>query len=295
MTTTFPDETAPADTIIQGPDYLADDHLVGTAGNDRLYGGKGNDAIDGGDGIDTALMRGSFRGFRVTYDAAIDTYTVVNLGEPHKDTDTMRGVEFLQFNDTRVSLADAAAMPAPQQPDSNGVWQGSDVGYETWGNDGGDDLLQGNGGDDTLYGGKGQDTAILRGTLADYTIAYDPVTWKYVVTDRVAGRDGTDNLAGIELLRFADTTIRLSAYLEGLGKARPAGEPDAPWQALPLTREAPPPPPPPPFEFKDFAMGMGNIAGGSDDDGTYVTASTDTRVEPIRLVGVGTIGVYDAS
>jgi len=65
---------------------------------------------------------------------------------------------------------------------------------------GGNDRIEGTGGDDFIYGGSGRDVAVFSGVQADYTISdVDGVT---VVTDNVAGRDGTDNLSGIEDILF---------------------------------------------------------------------------------------------
>jgi glycosyl hydrolase family 113/hemolysin type calcium-binding protein len=69
----------------------------------------------------------------------------------------------------------------------------------------GNDVITGGTGTDYIDGGAGTDTAVYAGDLSDYTISV--VGSQVIVTDKVAGRDGTDFLSNIELLKFADTTI----------------------------------------------------------------------------------------
>ena len=67
------------------------------------------------------------------------------------------------------------------------------------------DVITGGGGNDVIDGGGGIDTAVFSGNASYYDISSDGDT--IVVTDRVAGRDGTDRLSNIEVLKFADATI----------------------------------------------------------------------------------------
>ncbi len=76
--------------------------------------------------------------------------------------------------------------------------------------DAGDDKLYGNGGNDTLDGGSGNDTldgsdgtdtAAYSGRWVDYDIVAQS-GGQYSIIDRVAGRDGTDTITGIEQLSF---------------------------------------------------------------------------------------------
>jgi Ca2+-binding RTX toxin-like protein len=70
----------------------------------------------------------------------------------------------------------------------------------------GNDLLRGGGGDDRLDGGAGRDTAAYEGARAGYTIAQAGAG--LLVTDK-AGLEGSDTLAGIERLLFADGALAL--------------------------------------------------------------------------------------
>jgi serralysin len=63
--------------------------------------------------------------------------------------------------------------------------------------------LQGAGGDDDLGGGGGDDRAVFTGASTDYRLT--PTSTGWTVADLRAGApDGTDKLAGVELLAFAD-------------------------------------------------------------------------------------------
>jgi hypothetical protein len=76
------------------------------------------------------------------------------------------------------------------------------LGADTINGQGSDDVLRGNGGNDIIDGGVGFDTAVYSGSQNDYTVqlSADGVT----VTDRVAGRDGIDDLIDVDNLRFSD-------------------------------------------------------------------------------------------
>ncbi len=71
----------------------------------------------------------------------------------------------------------------------------------------GDDVLSGGGGDDTLAGGTGTDTAVFAGASSEYVITRDAGGAVIGVSDTVVGRDGSDSLQSIELLRFSDGTF----------------------------------------------------------------------------------------
>lgn len=79
------------------------------------------------------------------------------------------------------------------------------------GNDG-DDVLKGLEGDDSIIGGEGNDVAVFRGAESDYTIStiYDSEYGDGIrVQDSQAGRDGTDDVFGVEILRFEEESTDL--------------------------------------------------------------------------------------
>ncbi|MES2183057.1 MAG: FG-GAP-like repeat-containing protein [Pseudomonadota bacterium] len=68
------------------------------------------------------------------------------------------------------------------------------------------DALTGLGGNDTLDGGAGRDTAVYAGARANFTITHTATG--FTVADRT-GAEGTDTLANIERLQFADGKVAL--------------------------------------------------------------------------------------
>jgi len=65
-----------------------------------------------------------------------------------------------------------------------------------------DDKFQGNGGDDYFEGGEGTDVAIFSGNRSDYRITASIYYLQQKI--QVSGPDGTDQLIGVETLRFDD-------------------------------------------------------------------------------------------
>ncbi|MEQ8443788.1 MAG: tandem-95 repeat protein [Alphaproteobacteria bacterium] len=73
-----------------------------------------------------------------------------------------------------------------------------------------DDTLTGGAGDDVLTGGGGNDEAVYTGRLEDYTIDLSQAqAGTFGITDN-RGTDGTDQLIGIETIRFSDGTLGLT-------------------------------------------------------------------------------------
>jgi Ca2+-binding RTX toxin-like protein len=70
----------------------------------------------------------------------------------------------------------------------------------------GDNVITGGPGNDVLNGGEGNDTAVFSGNFSEYEITQEGN--KTTVTDTVADRDGTDELTGIEALKFKDKTVK---------------------------------------------------------------------------------------
>lgn len=81
----------------------------------------------------------------------------------------------------------------------------------------GNDHLAGGLGDDYLVGGAGVDVAKFSGAIAEYTISKQSSD-SLSVTDTTSARDGIDSLAGIERLKFSDTSLALD-----VGKGENAG------------------------------------------------------------------------
>jgi serralysin len=76
---------------------LGDDTLLGNAANNVLRGNRGNDTIDGGSGIDTAIYVGTRGGYTLSATSIADK-------SGYEGTDTLTGIERLQFSDSKVAL-----------------------------------------------------------------------------------------------------------------------------------------------------------------------------------------------
>ncbi len=85
--------------------------LNGGGGNDTITGGAGNDTIIGGSGTDTAVYSGSRANYTISYNAASQTFTLVDLRSGSPDgTDTVTGVEYFQFGG--ATLAASSLVPS---------------------------------------------------------------------------------------------------------------------------------------------------------------------------------------
>lgn len=198
------------------------------AGDDVVYGGAEGKTPWGNEGVDTARFDGDSDRFEITYfdvdgNSAIsyesDGYVVVTDSTAASaggyGTDTLYGVEQLQFNDRTVTLGSYNSGNRVVGDNQNNVlnqdpWQtGADFRVE--GNDGddtlyghsGNDVLIGGSGNDELRGGSGNDTAVMDGNFEDYTVTDQG--------DHFTVSDGTetDSLYDMEQVRFDDTRINL--------------------------------------------------------------------------------------
>jgi Ca2+-binding RTX toxin-like protein len=142
------------------------DLLEGGLHDDLLNGGAGDDVLKGGDGEDTAVFGGSRADYTVTLSNGTVTLIQKNTGE----TDTVSGVEWFQFADQRMSLADLPSSGGG----GGGGGEGDDLlsgteAAENLDGRGGNDRLFGYGGADTLNGGDGNDV-LIGGAGADLMI-----------------------------------------------------------------------------------------------------------------------------
>ncbi len=81
----------------------AGDDIVSTnGGNDRITGEQGNDAINGGDGIDVAVYRGMRDDYTFKWEDTSSTLT--DRSSDRDGTDTLIGIERLQFSDKKIAL-----------------------------------------------------------------------------------------------------------------------------------------------------------------------------------------------
>ena len=180
--------------------------IFGTSGDDTLYGGKGESVVDGGAGIDTWVLRYDYQDVQSISLVPTTGALMVEFEKGQaKGRTELRNIEFIRFNDITLATNNALLLVRPQitRSDQAITHIGTDLGYVMSGGGRGD-VLQGNGGNDNLQGGTGQDTAVYRGPAGDYVLGRDPRSGLITITDRLAGRDGTDILNSIEWLQFSD-------------------------------------------------------------------------------------------
>ena len=88
--------------------------LNGGTGNDTITGGGGNDTIVGGAGTDTAVYSGSRANYSISYNAATQTFTLVDQRSGTPDgIDTVTGIENFQFADGPLSDSALISLIAP--------------------------------------------------------------------------------------------------------------------------------------------------------------------------------------
>jgi Ca2+-binding RTX toxin-like protein len=103
------------DSVLKG-DYqnniffggAGNDTFVGREGDDNLTGGGGNDLIDGGPGNDVAVYSGAHSDYAISANAYGWVIQDTRAGSPD-GTDTLRGVETLQFSDGTTTLGHPGA------------------------------------------------------------------------------------------------------------------------------------------------------------------------------------------
>jgi hypothetical protein len=106
--------------------------------------------------------------------------------------------------DTEYTLKSRYLVNITLTGDKNSNILGNDQGNRLTGN-AGDNTITGGAGNDVIAGGEGSDTAVFSGRSSEYEIirTHDKIT----VTDTISGRDGTDELTDIEVLKFSDKEV----------------------------------------------------------------------------------------
>jgi len=188
--------------IEQRAGTAGDDRLVGSEVRDSLFGGDGADTLDGGGGADT-LIGGRGNDVHVVDDA--EDLVVEDPGG---------GVDIVRTTLTGFTLPahveelryEGSASFAGTGNDADNVMYGGAAGNTLAGGTG-DDRLVGGPGDDIFDGGEGTDTVVMDVEAGDIA-----VTRQDDGSVRVAGlATGTDVLRDVELLSFADGSVRTIA------------------------------------------------------------------------------------
>ena len=90
------------------------DTIDGGSGDDYLKGGSGSDQLNGGAGSDTAVYVGASSAYQISVDSLSGACSVTSLADG--SVDQLLGIEWLSFDDGRISLG--GNTPGPAVPPS---------------------------------------------------------------------------------------------------------------------------------------------------------------------------------
>jgi VCBS repeat-containing protein len=94
--------------------------LTGTSGNDTLISTASNETITGGAGTDTAVYDGTAGQYTLRINRAAQTATVTDSVAGRDGTDSLTGVEKVQFGNTTFDLFNPARTETPKHSKTNG-------------------------------------------------------------------------------------------------------------------------------------------------------------------------------
>ncbi|RED49875.1 cadherin-like domain-containing protein [Aestuariispira insulae] len=186
------------DVIVGGK---GDDNLKGGAGDDifLVSNGEGQDAISGGDGTDTILGSDGDDVIDLKYFNEVDGVEVIDGGAGTNSVSVRVSGDFSQ-----TEMRNIDSISGSEYDNSIAGTDGDDTIFGLEGND----SLTGGKGDDYLDGGDGNDIASFAGNLSDYDFTFNN-DGTITVTDTV-GDSGSDTVANVEKLSFADTSVTAS-------------------------------------------------------------------------------------
>ena len=192
------------DWIIGG---TLNDWIKGGADNDILDGGPGEDRMEGGTGDDTYYVD-------VTAAGLTGDLVVEKVGEGI-DSVISSATHTLKSNVENLTLTGTADVSGFGNDLDNVIIGNAgknsikgDLGNDTLSAGDGDDSLTGGGGDDSIDGGFGNDIALFSGFIADYRITVVGIGRAQVVDlNPLDGDDGTDEVFGVETLKFSNGTF----------------------------------------------------------------------------------------
>lgn len=179
------------DTLIGGS---GDDEIWADGGDDAVTGGAGDDFVDAGAGYDTAHFSGAFAGYSVIVSGGSITVRDINPADGDEGTDTLQGVELLQFSDRTFdplgpglpSLFSASSDFADFATITNGTYAPLS-------------LYSALGGDDEVYLPFDEAAALAAGYDSSATFdagAGDDIVIGGSLDDRIKGGDGDDIING---------------------------------------------------------------------------------------------------
>jgi len=156
--------------------------LAGGDGNDTIKGGGGNDTLNGGDGTDTAAYSGLHTDYTVADSGGTPTSVSDTSAGTPDGSDTLTGIEKLQFGDGTF-VYDNAGNATATRTDANGTqpWSSVVTSFDTTGSLTGQTIVNDNG--------------------THWVNSYDPAnaqgwTWKvdaYDASNRLVSQSGTND------------------------------------------------------------------------------------------------------
>jgi len=201
-------------TFFQAERQLPDgDNVPGTGGDDSLNGTSGDDVMTAGTGNDTVNAK---EGNDLVRLGPGNDLAIAGSGEGDDQYDGGPGVDTVTFASTsqgvQVDLVAGSAVGAETGTDILTAFENviGGSGDDTIKGSNGDNELTGGAGNDILDGARGQDVARYSGNQADYTVTAIGNSAYTVQDNRLGSPDGTDTLARIEQLAFADGTLDLA-------------------------------------------------------------------------------------
>lgn len=177
------------------------DVITGDAQDNFLSGEGGNDTIDGGAGFDFASYMSATGGVQVSL--------LNGVASGADGADTLAGIEGARGSEHADQIEGSAIANYLQGRAGNDTITGL----------GGDDTLMGGYGNDSIDGGVGVDTAGFTGAFADYTVLIEATGIR--ITDKVANRDGVDQIVNVERFLFTDGEYKVNAAGTGFGPLSP--------------------------------------------------------------------------
>jgi Ca2+-binding RTX toxin-like protein len=183
------------------------DTLTGDGNANVLAGAAGSDTLNGGGGDDTAVFAGALANhtFSLLSPGIVVATDTVGTG----GADTLSSIENVQFNGQSLALRVGTDVGTTMTFNGGADLMLGFGGNDTLNSGGGNDVLIGGAGNDTLNAGGGTDRAVFSGPYTDYGFALSGTS--LVVTDSVAGRDGSDTLSSLnnEFVQFGTSVYGL--------------------------------------------------------------------------------------
>ena len=197
-------------------------NIDGGAGNDAIYMYGGEDiTLQSFTGIET-IVAGNTSANPATFTIEFDHFDL-------SGSSMQRNLDIVAGLDVDTTIIGPSLNTWPGDPwrlrvvgaGGNDNLTGSEHNDQLEGNDGNDQLfgldrndsLTGGAGDDVLMGGAGSDTAFFAGEMSTYSVVTNAGTLTVADNDAINdGDDGTDTLAGVEVLSFKNgETVSVAA------------------------------------------------------------------------------------